>query len=128
MHLRDANGLTASRFLKITISSNAVTISTMSLPNGTQQTAYSATRTATGGTPPYSWTIASGGLPTGLSLNSSSGVISGTPQSAGTSDFTVRVTDSSSQSATKPLSIVSPSGGGGTETEIEENDPSIVYT
>lgn len=49
---------------------------------------------ALGGTPPYTWSLVSGSLPTGLSL-STSGVISGTPTVVGTSSFTVQVTDSS---------------------------------
>jgi hypothetical protein len=128
VRLADANGLSTTRFLNITITLNAVTISTTSLPDGTQQTAYSATPTAAGGATPYSWSIASGSLPTGLSLNSSSGMISGTPQSAGTSTFTVQVTDANSQSATRQFSIVIQSGGGGTESYIEETHSSIVYT
>jgi hypothetical protein len=126
--LADANGLSTSRFLNITITLNAVTISTTSLPDGTQQAAYNAALMATGGATPYSWSIVSGSLPAGLSLNSSSGMISGTPQSAGTSNFTLQVTDVNGQSATKPVSIVVQSGGGGTETYIEETHSSIVYT
>jgi len=128
VRLEDANGLSTNRSLTITINLNAVTISTTSLPDGTQQSAYSATLTATGGATPYSWSIASGSLPAGLSLNSSSGMISGTPQSAGTSNFTVQVADADSQSATKQLSIVIQSSGGGSETYIEETHSSIVYT
>jgi len=128
VRLADANGLSATRFLNITITLNAVTVSTTSLPDGTQQAAYSATLMASGGATPYSWSILSGSLPAGLSLNSSSGMISGTPQSAGTSNFTVQVTDANSQSASKPLSIVIRSGGGGSESYIEETDSSIVYT
>jgi hypothetical protein len=60
---------------------------------------------ASGGTTPYSWSILSGSLPTGLSL--SSGSISGTPTAAGAFSFTVKVADSSStqQTNTKALSI-----------------------
>src|ERR1700674_403816 len=84
---------------------NGVVISTAALPSGTVGTAYSTTLTATGGTIPYSWT-ASGAVPAGLSL-SKNGTISGTPTSAGQSNFTVQVTDSSSpmQNATKSFSI-----------------------
>jgi Putative Ig domain len=128
VQLTDANGLSKNRFLSITVNLNAVTISTASLPDGVQNGAYNATLDATGGATPYSWSIVSGSLPAGLSLNSSSGMISGTPQSAGTSNFTVQVTDANSQSATKPLSIVIQSGGGGSESYIEETNSSIAYT
>jgi uncharacterized repeat protein (TIGR03803 family) len=98
----------ATKPFSISISSGALplTITTASLPNGIVGTAYSSTLTATGGTIPYSWTVISGVLPAGLSL-SKNGTISGTPSSAGQSNFTVQVTDSSSpvQNATKPLSI-----------------------
>ena len=69
-------------------------ITTTSLPGGVVSTAYSETVSATGGETPYSWSVISGSLPSGLDLGSSTGVISGTPTSAGTSNFTVQVTDS----------------------------------
>ena len=65
----------------------------------------SAILQAIGGTAPYTWAISSGSLPAGLSLNTSTGAITGTPTTAGTSSFTVRVTDSLSATATKTLSI-----------------------
>jgi hypothetical protein len=68
------------------------------LPSGTQGYAYEATLNATGGTAPYTWTVASGStLPTGLSL-SSAGIITGTIPSSvalGKYSFTVTATDSS---------------------------------
>lgn len=71
----------------------ALTITTTSLPGATQNVAYSATLTATGGTPPYTWSVASGSLPAGLSLAPSTGVISGTPTTAETDNFTIQVKD-----------------------------------
>jgi hypothetical protein len=68
---------------------------------------YSMSLIASGGTAPYGWTVASGSLPGGLSL-SSSGRITGVPDSSGTFTFTVRVSDASTptpQSATAMLSI-----------------------
>ena len=50
--------------------------------------------TASGGVPPYSWTAT--GLPPGMTINSTTGVISGTPTTAGTYNITVTVTDSAS--------------------------------
>jgi parallel beta-helix repeat protein len=79
-------------------------ITTTSLPTGTVGTPYSATLAASGASTPYSWSLASGRLPRGLSL-SSAGVISGTPNKKETASFTVRVTDSNSQTVTKALSI-----------------------
>ncbi len=85
---------------------NPLSITTTSLLSGTPGVAYSQTLVATGGTTPYSWSLApgSGSLPPGLSL-SSLGVISGTPNTEGTYNFTVRVTDNASATADKALSI-----------------------
>jgi hypothetical protein len=79
------------------------TITTTTLPGGTVGTAYSQTLTATG-TAPIAWSIDSGSLPSGLSLNASTGAISGTPTAASTSNFTVKASNSAG-SATKTLSI-----------------------
>jgi len=59
----------------------------------------------TGGTPPYTWTVTAGSLPTGLSISSSTGYITGTPTVAGTYNFTVQVADSAAASVNMPLSI-----------------------
>jgi uncharacterized repeat protein (TIGR03803 family) len=82
-------------------------ITTTSLPSGTVSVPYSATLAATGGLPPYTWAVTQGSLPAGLTLNASTGMISGTPTTAGTSDFTVQVSDSESPPgiASAPLSI-----------------------
>jgi hypothetical protein len=83
-------------------------VATSSLSNGTVNAAYAATLLASGGTLPYSWSLAGGLLPAGLTLNGSSGAISGTPTTTGTFNFTARVNDTSSpvQSVTKALSIL----------------------
>src|SRR6185369_2322799 len=73
-------------------------------------TAYSQTLAASGGSPPYTWTVAIGSLPSGLSL-SASGTISGTPGSPGTSSFTVKVTDGASLSTTAAPSLTINSAG-----------------
>ncbi len=80
-------------------------ITTYSLPGGTVNSAYSATLAATGGTPPYSWSVISGALPAGLALNAGTGTISGTPTTAGTASFSVQVKDANAQTASASLSI-----------------------
>ncbi|MGH9843863.1 MAG: immunoglobulin domain-containing protein, partial [Blastocatellia bacterium] len=67
----------------------AITVNPSSLPNGAVGVGYNQTVSATGGTPPYTFTIISGGLPAGLTL-SPAGVISGTPSSGGTFGFTIK--------------------------------------
>jgi large repetitive protein len=91
----------------------SITTTASQIPGGTVNTPYAGvTLAATGGVAPYTWSISSGGLPAGLSLNSSTGTISGTPTTAGLSSFTIQVADSelSPQKATLPASIASSSG------------------
>ena len=91
-----------------------LTVLTSSLAGGTVGAAYSQSLSASGGTLPYTWSLVPGlgTLPAGLTL-SGSGVISGTPTTAATSNFTVRVTDQPGTTAQKALSIVVSAGGGG---------------
>src|SRR6266571_1934460 len=105
VQVTDSAGKAAQQPLSIAISASSPAITTSSLPAGQMGAAYQATLSASGGTTPYSWSLASGSLPAGLSLNSASGVISGTPSASGTSSFTVQVTDSASKAAQQPLSI-----------------------
>jgi hypothetical protein len=99
----DGNSGSATQALSIVISA-ALVITTPSLPNGQLGTFYSQSLAATGGVLPYTWSIASGALPAGLMI-SAAGQISGTPTAAGTANFTVKATDSSSASVTQALSI-----------------------
>jgi len=69
-------------------------IITAQLPDGTLAAAYSQTLSASGGAPPYQWSISSGTPPTGLSLAPATGVLGGIPSKAGDFAFTVTVTDS----------------------------------
>jgi uncharacterized protein YhjY with autotransporter beta-barrel domain len=80
------------------------------LPGGVAGTPYSQIVTAPGGANPYTYSILSGALPAGLSLNTSTGVISGTPTTVGNSSFTVSVRDAHSQtgSAAYTLNVTAP--------------------
>jgi hypothetical protein len=79
---------TASATLSLVVAPE-LEVTTTSLPEAEVGVAYSATLTATGGLPPYTWTAT--GLPAGLSC-SPAGVISGTPTAAGTDPVVVTVT------------------------------------
>ncbi|HXT86771.1 MAG TPA: Ig domain-containing protein [Verrucomicrobiae bacterium] len=96
----------------------ALSVTTTALNNAVQGSPYNQGLTATGGVPPLTWSISSGALPAGLTLDAATGQISGTPTTQGSSSFTVEVTDSAllppnnqPQTATQSLSItVGPPG------------------
>jgi Putative Ig domain len=104
--MQDSTGAFATQALTIAIGAPLpLQVTTTTLPNGALNVAYpSTTLQASGGVPPFTWTVTSGNLPTGLSL-AANGTITGTPTAAGTFNFTVQVTDSQSVTATANLSI-----------------------
>jgi len=89
---------TATLALSIVVDSH-IAITKAALRNAEQNQAYSDSFTAVNGTTPLTWTI-SGALPTGLTLNASTGQVTGTPTAWGGYPYTVTVTDSSPTPAT----------------------------
>ncbi len=106
----DAAGASATRVLQLAVNATAVVINTSSLPSATAGSAYSSTLSASGGVPPYSWSVLSGSLPAGLSL-SSGGVISGTPSGSTTASFSVQAADSLGSADTQSLTLTVASAG-----------------
>ena len=107
--VQDSVGHVATKALSITVTGAGATslaISTVSLPQGTQNATYLAGLTGTGGAGSYTWSLSgsSGPLPANLSI-SSAGVISGIPTSFATTPITVQLTDGST-TVTQALSIV----------------------
>ncbi len=103
----DASGCFGSRLYSITIASPGcpvITVSPATLPPGIVLFPYSQTITASGGTAPYTFIVASGALPSGLTL-SSSGVISGAPQQSGLFNFTIRATDANGCQGSRAYSL-----------------------
>jgi hypothetical protein len=99
---------TASQPLSISIVTGPLLVTPATLPTGAINDPYpSTTLGASGGLPPYTWAITVGSLPAGLSLNVSTGAITGTPTGpSGTANFTAQVTDSTSTKATGSFSII----------------------
>ena len=120
---------TNSASLTLTIAAPpGVNITTTSLPFGQVGVAYTAALAATGGVLPYTWSLASGStLPGGLSLNASTGAITGTPTATGSFSPTFNVADSSTDTAAANLTLaispatitvsISPARGGLTITQ-----------
>jgi para-nitrobenzyl esterase len=108
-----------------------LSITTPAVSDGTLGAAYSQTIQASGGVPPYNWSISSGTLPQGLTLQSNSGstaTIVGTPNMPELgAAFTIRAADSGSQSATQPYVMSVKSGlaqtqAGTVQGTVENNE------
>ncbi|MBP1967661.1 hypothetical protein GQF04_23625 [Paenibacillus aceris] len=103
-------------------------ITTSTLPSGEVGTPYSQTLVVTGNTP-ITWGIASGSLPAGLSLEASTGKISGTPTAAGTASFTVKATnDAGSTTINLSISISSSSSSGNSSSNSSSSGSSSTST
>jgi Putative Ig domain len=83
----------------------AFSINPISLPDGQIGITYNQTLTVANGNPPYTWSVSSGALPGGLSLNTATGAITGAPNTSGTFNFTVQVADITGSIAGLALSI-----------------------
>lgn len=135
VRVADTVGGFATQQLSLTISPAGVVpiaISSLSpLPAGTVGANYSVSLAATGGTGARVWSVVSGALPAGLTLNASTGQIGGTPATQGTSTFMIRVQDSaatpqSDQRAFSLLVNVATTGGSGGGTLTVSNGPASV--
>jgi hypothetical protein len=99
---------TAIFILVIATTPASLQITTSSLHTGAMGVPYSQTLTAIGGTGPYTWQLTAGTLPAGLTLNASTGVLSGTPPTTvSATPLTFRVTDASTppQTATAVFTL-----------------------
>ncbi len=106
IQVKDANGVVATGTCPFTIVA-APTVACSAVTSGEVSLAFnSPAMTVTGGTAPFTFSVATGTLPAGLTLNASTGAITGTPTSSGT--FTIKVTDANGVVATGtcPFTIV----------------------
>ena len=99
----DANGMTASKSFTVKVTQTTLT---GTIPATiTRKASCKWTLKASGGASPYTFTVSSGKLPAGLSLNSSTGKISGTPTKAGNFTFTIKAKDKNGAAATKSFTV-----------------------
>ena len=107
----DSRNVSTDRTVALELAPPGMTISTgATLPGADQNTAYSTTLATLGGTGPFTWSIDSGTLPTGLTIDPTTGEISGTPSGTGASTFTVKAASSDNAVATKPFTLRSSRG------------------
>ncbi|MFZ2644495.1 MAG: M36 family metallopeptidase, partial [Verrucomicrobiia bacterium] len=99
-----ADGLATDKDLALMIGQAPTIAANSPLPSGTVGVAYNQALAASNGATPYTWSLFAGSLPSGLSL-SSAGVISGTPDTAAITTFTVQVTSSDGFSSTKDFTL-----------------------
>ncbi|HEX3841824.1 MAG TPA: putative Ig domain-containing protein [Acidimicrobiales bacterium] len=124
--LTDAANQTASQAYTVDILATPA-ITTVSLPGGEVGAAYSQTLAGTGGSTPYAWSVTTGSLPAGLTLDGATGVISGAPTGSGSATFTVTLTDANNQTATKIFTLGIVAGPSITTTSLPEGEAGVPY-
>jgi len=100
----DGNGDSASKTLTIVLSIHPLVLPSSAIPSVFIGQAFSHSFSASGGEGPYIYSISGGALPAGLSLDASSGLLSGTTTASGAYSYTVTVTDARSQTSSRTVS------------------------
>ncbi|MCX6613035.1 MAG: putative Ig domain-containing protein, partial [Acidobacteria bacterium] len=122
----DSQNLVTQATYTIVIAAAAPVITTTTLPAGTAGQAYSQSISASGGTPPYTFSQISGNLPPSLTF-SPSGILSGNANTPGTFTFTVRVNDSANQSTDATFTIEIASGATPLAISALAPPPGLLY-
>ncbi|HWP43417.1 MAG TPA: putative Ig domain-containing protein, partial [Blastocatellia bacterium] len=101
----DSLSRTARKALAIAVVAPQLSIEMVEAVEALKGSPFNLQIVAAGGTPPYTWSLASGSLPEGLTLNAGTGAITGTPRESGTFIVTISVRDDALQSASRSLRI-----------------------
>ncbi len=91
--------------ISLTVGAPVVAVAPATLPDGTVGTAYNQTVTASGGATPYTYAVTAGAVPGGLTLNTNTGVVSGTPIATGTFNFTISATDANAFTGSRAYAV-----------------------
>jgi len=105
IRLIDVDGRAFNKALSINVVAGALRISDVAPVQTTRGTAVSLQMVASGGTPPYAWSISTGALPSGLGINGATGLISGTPLVSGSFTAGIAVRDQNGQQVTINIQI-----------------------
>ncbi len=106
LEVTDSQGVSAQEEFEFVVDSPGLAIVTDSLPTGELDKPYEAGLTADGGVPPYNWSLTAGQLPPDLNLDSSTGILSGTPSDeAGDYPLTFSVTDGEENQAQRSFTL-----------------------
>ncbi|MEV4495938.1 fibronectin type III domain-containing protein [Micromonospora arborensis] len=105
IRVNDANGQTGTRLIVLVVN-QAPTLTFPPPPLGEVDAPYAEQLNVVGGTAPFVWSLASGAMPPGLTLDPATGLVSGRPTLVGAFPSTVRVTDANGQSATRAIRIL----------------------
>ncbi|MFO0599282.1 MAG: Ig domain-containing protein [Myxococcaceae bacterium] len=127
VHSVDQFGNEGTRTYTLVATTITLTVTPATLPAAVVSTPYSQTLSASGGQAPYTFTLLTGTPPAGLSL-SSSGLLSGTPASAGTAMFTVLATDSNGATGQRSYSLDVSGGATGLTISPATLPPATVGT
>lgn len=125
VQVTDASRRFASKGLTINVSGGLTIVSNSPLPDATVASAYSSNIGVTGGTGPVTWV---GRPPVGLTLNSATGIITGTPAASGTFTFPVEVIDSTGAAAAKAFTILVNAAGRDPKPSVSQNGISFSFT
>jgi large repetitive protein len=101
----DASGARASRAWTLRVAIAALAVS--GAPLRACAVGWSCARAvpASGGVPPYAWAVTAGAAPAGLALDAATGVLAGTPTTAGTTTLSVHVSDAAGAAADAPVTL-----------------------
>jgi hypothetical protein len=115
----DASSAVATTVFSLALTGTTVT--TVRLPDVPLSTPYSQPLTVGSGTGPYTWSIVSGALPTGITLTAASGLLSGTPTVVGLFPITFRATDANGATGDKALNLAVTNFGSGIRIPVRIN-------
>ncbi|MGB6054080.1 MAG: putative Ig domain-containing protein, partial [Burkholderiaceae bacterium] len=102
---QDALNFSGTHPYSLVVAAPTISLAPATIAGAKVKVAYSQQFAASGGAAPYTYTLAAGGLPPGLALNSASGLVSGTPAVAGNFAFTLRATDLQGFSGEQALAL-----------------------